>query len=123
MMTPEPMPPVGAPNGEKSLPEIPSEVIVTTDFCAAAIMSVRSTFWTVVEPAPVLAACAGVVTVAGAAAGVLTSDSIASVVPPAARTALSSDTPRMVRVGVLRRVPDGRAGAVATARAAGGSGL
>src|SRR4051812_11747517 len=122
MITPEPIPPVGAPNGEKSFPEMPSEVIVTTDFWAAAIMPVRSAFCRVVGPEPVLAACAGVVTAAGAAAGALTSDSTARAVPPAARTALRSDTPRIVPVPVLRRVPVGRTGAVATTGATGGSG-
>src|SRR3954449_528287 len=122
MMTPDPMPPVGAPNGEKSLPETPSAVIVTTDFWAAAIMSVRSELWTVVGPEPVLAAWAGVVTPVGAAAEGLTSDSTAKAVPPAARTALRSDTARIVPVPVVRRVPVGRTEAVATAGAAGGSG-
>src|SRR4051794_26852013 len=128
MITPDPMPPVGAPKGEKSLPETPSAVIVTTDFWAAAIMSVRAALltgggkrapgppgavivttvcggagilwvrwalWRVVGPGPGLAAGAGGVRGVGAAAGTLTSDSRAKAVPPAARTALSSDTPRI----------------------------
>src|SRR5690242_1997013 len=124
MITPEPMPVVGAPKGEKSFPEMPSAVIVTTDFCAAAMTSVRSTFWTLVdpEPEPVLVAWAGGATAAGVAVGWATSVLTANAVPPAASTALSSETPRIVAVPVCRRARLGLTGAVATTGAPGGSG-
>src|SRR3954468_8857204 len=119
MITPEPMPLVGAPNGEKSLPEKPSAVVVTTDFCAVAMTSVRSAPWTVVDP--VLAACAGVPAAAGVAAGLFaTSVLTARAVPPDARTALRSETPRIVPARDRRReLRAGCTGAVATAAAPG----
>ena len=48
MTIPDPMPVAGWPNGEKPSVETPFAVIVTTDFWASAITSVRSRLWTVV---------------------------------------------------------------------------
>ena len=119
MITPEPTPLDGAPNGEKPLPDRPSAVIVTTVFWACAMTSVRSVVWTVVEP--VLAACPGAVVAAGATlCG--TRAVTARAVPPEARTADRRDTPRMAPVPGRRRVElAGRAGVVETGAAGSGA--
>src|SRR5262245_29244831 len=96
MITPEPTPLVGMPNGEKPSDERPFAVIVTTGLRAFAMTSVRSAVCTVWLP--VLAAWAGVELAAGAGVAAGTSVATASAVPPDARTALRSETARTVPV-------------------------
>src|SRR3954453_20714963 len=123
-MMPDPMPPVGWPNGEKPSVLRPLDVIVTTDFWASATIAVRSELWTVVALV-VRASAAGAVPTAEAG----TSSWTASTVPPAARVALRNAAartvpkprPRLDR-GASGVRAAGAAGGVAAAMAAGAGG-
>src|SRR3954447_6888589 len=114
-MMPDPMPPVGWPNGEKPSVLRPLDVIVTTDFWASATIAVRSELWTVVALV-VRAAAAGAVPTAGAG----TSSWTASAVPPAARVALRNAATRTVPTP-RPRVERGDSGARTTGAAGGGA--
>src|SRR5829696_10410518 len=97
MTIPEPMPVAGWPNGEKPSVETPFAVMVTTDFWASAITSVRSRFWTVVA---LVVLAAPMVGMTPAAPG--TSCVIAATVPPAASVALRTAAARIVPMPLVR---------------------
>ncbi len=97
MTIPDPMPVAGWPNGEKPSVETPLAVIVTTDFWASAMTSVRSRFWTVVA---LVVFAAPMDWTTPAAPG--TSCVIAATVPPAASVALRTAAARTMPIPPLR---------------------
>ena len=122
-MTPEPIPLVGCPKGEKPDVLSPSAVIVTTDRRAWAMTSVRSAFRTVVAPVVVALPTPE----SGIGIGTGASWRTASAVPPDARTADSSGCGEDRREPARRRsgtgAPAGAAGAGRRADRSSGPGV